>query len=410
MKIFASSAVANISALAVLSTLLLGASAEAEVRKWKDKTGREIEAELVSTSATSVTFKMPNGQLATVEKARLSDEDIDFLKKTPAVAPAVTVRENKDSQPAFSQAVIDTKKWVKTSRPNSLGITGYDFDTQIQTPHFYVTAAKKVRDTHTSTYAECGERLFYQISQHMPGFAKAFEGKRMAIWLTPSTEEHVKVGAALAPLGRTNLNWEDSSSCWFVFSPQVSSEQGLMSGSRAFRTDSSPTFQGNLKWTTRIHFLTSTLCDYCIPSYLGSNASTSMFDLCYSYYLEKLICGKIESKVRFEDDAASIEGFDKGWETAVKRLIAKAGKRPSIDKFTTQQGSDAEPIDLGFGYGLMKYIFTDAGRTAKFNEMLDKCRTERRTPEAADYGTALGEGSAITLDEKWVEYLKSPAF
>ncbi|MGQ9576340.1 MAG: SHD1 domain-containing protein [Thermoguttaceae bacterium] len=60
--------------------VLLAASASAEVRTWKDKSGRfAIRAELVESDGTAVKLKRADGKVISVPVDRLSDEDRQFL-------------------------------------------------------------------------------------------------------------------------------------------------------------------------------------------------------------------------------------------------------------------------------------------------------------------------------------------
>lgn len=395
----------------VVMACLLGAHAVAvaEVRVWTDVTGRAISAELVAVYPTSVSLRLANGQLAIVDKAKLSAADLTFLQQAPPPQSKATL--GAKSGPAFFQAPVDPKLWIKNSPPKSFDITGYDFETQIETPHFIVSAAKKVKGSHIEACAEAAERLYHQMAQQLKCVEGKFENKRMTVWLTPNKEEHLKVGEALAPLGEVSFGWSDSTISTFRVSPESADKFSLFRASRGFRTDYEPNSQGNIRWTKRLHFMASSICSECMPSFSDdTKSSTSMFETCYAYYVEGLIAGKIETKIRFEGDASKVEGFDKGWEGSVKRLIAKGLLKPSIEKFTTMQASDAEPVDLGFGYGLLKFIFADAGRTARFNEMLGQCRTDSKTPTAQDYATALVSGPPEALDREWLEFMTSPAF
>jgi len=60
---------------------LLVVSASAEVRTWRDKTGKfSIRAELVESGGTAVKLKREDGKVINVPVDRLSDEDRKFLE------------------------------------------------------------------------------------------------------------------------------------------------------------------------------------------------------------------------------------------------------------------------------------------------------------------------------------------
>ncbi|GAB6188180.1 SHD1 domain-containing protein [Thermopirellula anaerolimosa] len=65
----------------LVCVLLLVASAAAEVRTWKDKTGKfSIRAELVESDGTTVKLKRADGKVISVPVDRLSDQDRQFLE------------------------------------------------------------------------------------------------------------------------------------------------------------------------------------------------------------------------------------------------------------------------------------------------------------------------------------------
>jgi len=66
--------------VSIAFVFLLIASASAEVRTWKDKTGKfSIRAEMVESDGTTVTLKKVDGKVIKVAVDRLSDEDRRFL-------------------------------------------------------------------------------------------------------------------------------------------------------------------------------------------------------------------------------------------------------------------------------------------------------------------------------------------
>ena len=83
----------RVAALAFCVVLAMG-SESAELRTWKDKTGRfSILAELVESDGTKVKLKNEDGQVIEVAIDRLSDPDRQYLESqvtNPFAGPAVT--------------------------------------------------------------------------------------------------------------------------------------------------------------------------------------------------------------------------------------------------------------------------------------------------------------------------------
>jgi hypothetical protein len=378
-------------------------------RKWTDVSGRVVEAALVSADEKSVTLRLANGQTATVEKARLSQADLDFLKQAPAGAVAAPAAFGAKNQPVYFSAPVDPKTWKERTPIESFGVTNYDFGSQLETPHVLVTASKKVRDSYRTAHAESAERLVHQIRSDFPALAPRLDAKKFAVFLASNTEEHSKIGAAIMIIGSPNMLWDETSITSLSFNRETAEKFGLHPVSRAFNLEQFGNDHGNIRWTERIHFLTDSVTRNALP-YDNGESSWGMFLLGYSFYLEKLIAGKIETKVRFSGENELVEGFKTGWENATKKILGKSPVKPSIAKLTKQESADAEPIEVAYGYGLMRYLLGDPGRKAGLNTMLEACVKDGRIATADDYVKALGATSADDFDAKWLAYLKSPEF
>jgi len=88
----------------VCVALLVG-SASAEVRTWKDKTGKfSIRAELVESDGTKVTLKKTDGKVIKVPVDRLSDEDRQFLEsqENKAFSDSPAPKDAAKSAPAVN--------------------------------------------------------------------------------------------------------------------------------------------------------------------------------------------------------------------------------------------------------------------------------------------------------------------
>lgn len=60
---------------ALLLSLVVLATSTLTAREWTSAEGRKINADFVSATATTVTLKLPNGQLSTLLLTRLSGAD-----------------------------------------------------------------------------------------------------------------------------------------------------------------------------------------------------------------------------------------------------------------------------------------------------------------------------------------------
>jgi hypothetical protein len=78
--------------------------AAAEMRTWTNAQGRTVQAEIIAATETTVTFKMANGQEATVNQTTLSPADGEYIKKWRAEAkPAAPAAP---AEPTAEAAVV----------------------------------------------------------------------------------------------------------------------------------------------------------------------------------------------------------------------------------------------------------------------------------------------------------------
>ena len=88
-------------------------------RTWTDTRGRTLEAELVSTSATEVTVRRPDGSMVSLQLTQLSAADQDFVRQHAASHPATPDRVEPPVSPAPS-ASATTVAGVDFDMLNSL--------------------------------------------------------------------------------------------------------------------------------------------------------------------------------------------------------------------------------------------------------------------------------------------------
>ena len=185
--------------LCAVAALALCRPASAEIRKWTDAaSGRSMEADFVSQTNTKVTVRLKDGKETTIEKARLSKEDQDFLKTAkPAPAGAAAPSSGSSSKTiGFNEVKIDRKDWARPVPPKDLKVTTVELPGQVVTPHFFIAGTPKVRAEIMDIYAESAERLWAQMTLYVPAIADLFKDKRMAIVLLENQEAGVKFGCA----------------------------------------------------------------------------------------------------------------------------------------------------------------------------------------------------------------------
>lgn len=379
----------------------------AEVRKWTNLDGRVIEAEYVRSQDKNAILKLKDGREVPVELAKLSASDQEFVKTQGPGTPAVK------KAAGFSEVVPDKKAWVMRPQVETFGITGVNLTQQLETPHFLITAGPKIKPELMQVHAETCERLYSHMVRDLPGLDTKFDNRRMTVYLTPDPAEHALLGQCLGKLTGRGEYWGDSRISGVTFPEEFAAAKNIMRGSRAFDVSWETSGQRNILWPQRIHFMASTIVrEYGHSRYEMSNRNFGMFNLSYCYFLESEITGKVETKVRFASSMNNVEGFKnpRGWASAVKRILGTTPLKPSLCRFMSLEAAEAEPIDVGSGFGLMQFIFRDPTRRAGINALLESAVKEQTPSSAEEFAKAMGAETPEAFDLQWIEFLKSDGF
>ena len=405
-----------LSGFAILAAGCLAASAQ-EARTWTDIKGRTIEGSFLKQDESTVWVKRGDGREVAIPKKALSEGDLKHLETaTPASAATggSTAGAATPSAGRFNNAKIDPTAWKPRAGGFQLG--SFSFATNLETEHFIIATNEKVRPATMTAYADACERLWSDMAADLPGLAEAFKGKKMVVVLaeergaTSFAAWHDKHADDSSDVGR-HYQLARASIASFSLDKKFAEEAGLTIAGRLFRLDSKNAEHNRKTWPQRIHFLSGDI----IAQFIGrpddnEDFNLSLVKLAFSYHREELICGRIESEVSF-GGGGDVEGFKNGrnWPGATKKLL-KGGARPDIKGFLEVHASKAEPRDLGFGLGLMRFIQMDATRLANFGKMLEKARSDDKCPDPAAFSKALGFDSPEELNVAWREYMLSDAF
>jgi hypothetical protein len=401
--------------LAIFAAACLAAAAQ-EARTWTDTKGRTIEGSFLKQDDTTVWVKRGDGREVAIPKKSLSADDLKHLESAvPASPPAVGgVGAGAASAGRFNNAKIDPSVWKP--KEGGFGLGKFTFATNLETEHFIIATNDKVRPAMLTAYADSSERLWSDMAADMPELGEAFGGKKLLVVLaekagaTSFSAWHDKHADESSSVAR-HYRLADAGIASFSLDDKFADEAGLTIAGRLFRLDSKNAEHNRRNWPQRIHFLSGDI----LTQVTGrpddnDDFNLSLVKLAYSYHREELVCGRIESEVSF-GGGGEVEGFKNGrnWPGATKKLL-KAGARPDIKGFLGVHASKAEPRDLGFGLGLMRYIHVDPARLAGFGKMLATARTDDKCPDPEAFAKALGLDSAAALDAAWRDYMLSDAF
>lgn len=393
--------------LALLLILPTITTLSADVRKWTSADGRVTEAELVGSRENIITLKLKDGREVPIELGKLSPADQAFVK---AQGSGSVVGKN---QPGFNDVVVDRRSWVMRPQVDTFGITAVMLTQQLETPHFLITTGPKIKPAVIDIYAEVCERLYSHMVRDLPGLAEKFTDRKVALWLTADDDEHGRMGQALENLGASGSSWTSSRISGVYLPRELAASKKISRSSRGFNTSYEFAAQRTLLWPQRINFTASTILNNYGHSFSKTGKrSFEMFNLSYCYFLENEITGKIESKVRFPESMTNVEGFKnpRGWAAAVKRILGDTPLKPSLRRFMSLDSSEAEPMDVGAGFGLMQFIFRDPTRKAAMNQLMENARKKSTPPDAEEFAKAMGCETPEAFDLKWIAFLNSGDF
>jgi hypothetical protein len=394
-------------------TFLIASSPSApgqESRTWTDLKGRKLEGTFVKQDATNVWVRRGDGKELQIAKKTLSEDDLKHLEEA---APATSPGAGKGGR--FNSVTIDPAAWKP--RPGGFKLESLVYPNNLETEHFIIGASPKTRPAVLLAYAEAAERVWADIASDLPQIVEAFDGRRLPVLLVEGEPEakhvatwnlkHAEASRTVSP----NFNLGSFIIAGFSLDEKFAEEAGLTTSGRMFRLDSKTAEHTRQTWPQRVHFFTEDILRQMIGSAKNNgDYSLSMVRMSLCYHREELICGKIESEVSF-GGGSEVEGFKNGrnWAGATKKLL-KAGARPDIGSFLESSALEAQPRDLGFGFGLMRFIHADPARLAGFGKLLATAGEEKESPDPQAFAKGLGFETPEALDAAWMEYMLSDAF
>ncbi len=391
----------------MLAALNLGALSAQQPRTWTDRQGRTLEATYLGQDGENVHVRRTTGGEVRIPKETLSEADLAWVGAV-ADLPAGTGGR-------FNDVTLPVDSWRPL--PGGLKLGGLHYSETLETDHFIFAGEARLRSNILAAHADAAERLWHDMVADYPGLAAAFKERKMVILLLDGNEQADRLSAWLRSHTREHPDATYSAGLRTNYIPSITfgrefaAEHGFTAVSRMFRVDTTKTEHLRRTWGERIHFVSSDILRHWLGAPNRTDGSTfALVRFCMSYYREGSICGKIESIVVF-GSSAPVEGFSNGknWPGATKKLI-KDGAAPDIVEFLKISPSEAQPRDLGFGYGLMRFIHDDPTRLAGFNKMLGTIAESGNSPTPQQFAEALGFASPDALNIEWLAYMNSDAF
>jgi hypothetical protein len=393
----------------VLAAASLPVAAQ-DSRTWTNLKGQKLEGSFVRQDDTTVWVLRKDGKEVAIPKKSLSEKDREHLEEA-AESPAAPVA----GRGRFAVARVDPSAWKP--RPVGLKLGSLTYPDNLESETFIVAGPPKVRPAMLAAYADAAERLWSDLATDFPELAEAFDGRKMIIVLADDEKdakrlaewhlEHANASRTVSP----SFNLDTYVIVSFRLDEKFAEENGFATTGRLFRTDSKSEQSMRRNWPQRIHFL----CDDILMHWLkpvksNEDNSLSMFRLAACYHREELICGRIESEVSF-GGGEDVEGFKNGrnWAGATKKLL-RAGASPDIAEFLGRPATEAQPRDLGFGLGLMRFIHADPTRQQGLRKVLATAVEEKLCPDPDAFAQGLGFDSPDDLNAAWREYMLSDAF
>lgn len=415
-----------VAGLALAGILSSGA---AELRKWTDIEGREIEASLVEVDGDKVVLKLKNGRTAEVKTTRLSAVDLEWIKEYGGGQNPFgnDGKDPKVESPA-RKAKIDTKAFVRPDK--ILKVTNLEFGEVIESEHFVVATSSRIKMKDTAEHAE---RMWHDMAFFHPNFKARFrDGKKMLIIVVDNQEDWETIGMWYAELiagqGRGDdandmlKTWPPASGSGVQLPGDVANEYDLVSTARAYKVTDEKQWEG--VWSPfRTHTLAGALLGFqaSVDSRRGGEGGY-WFSTGHSYYKEISLTGETRTTMIRMDDieektaTSELFGDGKNWPSGVKKLVRRKAVNTDLKALYAVERKTATPEDTVLAFAFSYFLQSTQSRVFAFMKLVERVESGSQVPSPVElakiygYRTEDGGGDVTALNEAWVEFMKSSAF
>jgi len=408
--------------LAVLGLAVSMAQA-AEMRTWMSRKGGTMEAELGSITGDQVVLVPKDGKEQKFKVEDLSLADRQYLVEFGG-AEASIITSGAPGLPE-KDVHIDAASIKKLPAKLRLGETSSMLAFEVvQSPHFLVASAGKIRGQDT---ADTAERLWHGMAfQHM-NFRKDWGDKRMLILMVDDRKVYKALGewyvAFLLKEGdqegaqRSKTVWDKVGSNQIRVPDDTIKEYNLLPAAILFNITEAASFAKPLG-AFPTHSISSVLLSKQMSG-VSSFGAEGYFAIVtgHAYFKEIILAKKTETHLldvsgTGNDEISSKAGFKDGtsWAKTLRPLVRKGKVKVELEAMLKWTGADLTPERLVLIYSFAYYMESDAKRLCAFAKMIRRIESSNQIPPAEEIANIFGFDSVAGFEADWKKFITDGEF
>ena len=413
----------RISPIAIIACGLLFPMVDAaENRVWTSRKGSNLEAQLLSVDGNEVVLMTGEGREIKLKVSDLSLADRQYMVEYGNADPKVLV-DGEVGEPE-EDVRIDSKTFKRLDEPLQLGASGsLEFDL-LETEHFLIGTAGKVRP---QGIAETAERLWHGMAFEHMNFRRDWGDTRRLILLVEDREAHKALGEYYQKLlkdmnqvdaaARSAALWDRVGSTRIMIDDEVIEKYKLQPGAKVFNVTDDDRFRKAMT-----PFPTHSIAGDLLSKQMGgvSNfGANGYFAIItgHAYFKEIKLAGETQTQLidasgsQF-DEITNARGFEDGtsWAKTLRKLVKRDKVKPDFAKLLSWKQTDLDAEKLVLIYSFAYWCQSTPELISGFANVVRRIETSDQVPEPIEFARLMGFESVKDLEEAWIEFVESTQF
>ncbi|MEI6655407.1 MAG: hypothetical protein WCP45_11605 [Verrucomicrobiota bacterium] len=394
----------------------------AETRTWMSRKGGTMEAELGSITGDQVTLITKDTKEIKLKIEDLSLADRQHLVEFGGAEPSIIT----SGEPGFpeKEARIDPATIKKLTTKLTLGESGLLAFELVESAHFLIASAGKIRGHET---AETAERLWHGMAfQHM-NFRKDWGDKRMLILLVDDRKVYKALGdwyvsyltkeGQDAAAQKTKNIWDKTGSNQLNLPAETIEKHKLHQTAILFNITEAASYSKPLG-PFPTHSIAGTVLAKQMSG-VSSFGAEGYFAIVtgHAYFKEISLAKKTETHLldvsgSLNDDISSKQGFKDGtsWARTLRPLVRRGKVKVELEPMLKWTGTDLNPERLVLIYSFAYYMESDAKRLCAFAKMIRRVESSNQIPPAAEIAKIFGFDSVADFEADWKKFITEGNF
>ena len=416
----------TISLIATCSLALGSLGPAAEERIWTSRKGADVTAQLLRVQGGNAILVTPEPREISLRVEDLSLLDRQYLVEYGDADPR-TLTSSKLGVPEADTRDM-TKDFVRLKEKLVLGTEAKLQYDALQTSHFLVVTAGKIRPIKT---AEMAERLWRGMAFQHINFREDWGHKRKLVFLVENDDafdalgdwykKHLESmkGAHMAQIAaRTRLLWNEAGSTGIYLPDKLVVKHKLFDSALVFNIGDDTKSYGSVFGPFPTHSLASSLLTEQMGG-VAEYASDGYFAIStgHAYYKEIKLAKRtetmlIDAELYDKNEIVKAEGFRDGtsWAKSLRELVRKGKVKPDLQKMFAWEQKDLTPEGLVLIYSFGYYLQSTPERMNAFAHLVRRIQYAGAVPLPIEIAKLFGFKTAADFEADWVKFIKSQDF